>query len=108
MTNSRPSDSDVAIVPLARTAALAVQCIRACMGAGAHNCVSETPMSHTDTSIDEYQQVAADLEYWLAIEAERGVPELALCWLLSHYASVIETQGFIPRSWADPRWPDHP
>jgi hypothetical protein len=62
-------------------------------------------MYHNDTSIDEYQQVAADLEYWLAVEAERGTPELALCWLLRHYASMIEYHGFIPRSWAEPRGP---
>lgn len=56
-------------------------------------------MSRERSTVPGYQHVAIELEYWLATQAEAGVPELVLCWLLRNYASKIEMRGYVPRSW---------
>jgi len=43
--------------------------------------------------------VEQDLERWLLLQAQAGVPELVLVGLLREYADVIERRGVVPRSW---------
>ncbi len=43
--------------------------------------------------------IKQDLERWLLLQAQAGVPELVLAGLLREYTDVIERRGVIPRSW---------
>ncbi|WP_375335561.1 hypothetical protein [Halorussus sp. MSC15.2] len=42
-----------------------------------------------------------DLERWLLLQVQAGVPELVLVGILRDYADVIEHRGVIPRSWGE-------
>ncbi len=55
-----------------------------------------TRRSFGQSRIDAVEQ---DLERWLLLHAQAGVPELVLVGLLRDYADVIEHHGVIPRSW---------
>ncbi|SFR97115.1 hypothetical protein SAMN05216559_1780 [Halomicrobium zhouii] len=56
----------------------------------------------TDLDDEQFEQVAQSLEHWLAAQAADDIPELVLVGLLQGYADVIETHGYVPRSWRSP------
>lgn len=56
-------------------------------------------MDRADSTTDQYQQAATELEHWLASKAAEGVPELVLESLLQRYTARIASRGYVPRSW---------
>ena len=53
--------------------------------------------------LNEIEEAEVELEQWLVEQAENGIPEIVLIWLLRDYADDIEQLGYVPRMWGNSR-----